>query len=205
MKKIILSALALAVATLTIQAQDMPGKKHHSKGRHHAEVFQQLNLTEDQQTQVKTINDDFRKQVQELKKNENITVKDQKDRMQALRNDHKTKMQNLLTSDQKAQLEKMKQDRKATHEVDAKAKMDKMKIRLGLSDDQVARLKKSRTETAAKMKAIHENASLTDDQKKEQAKELMKQRKENLKSILTEEQLKKMQDRGSRRPSKQPA
>jgi len=195
MKKIIVSVFTLAVATLSIHAQDMPAKKHHSKGRHHTEVFQQLNLSEDQQTKMKAINDDFRKQAQELRKNDNITVKEQKDRFRALRDDHKTKMQSLLTSDQKTQLEKMKQNRKAMHDIDAKAGMEKMKIRLGLSDAQVAQLEKNRTAFSGKMKALREDKSLSEDQRKQQVKELMKQRKDSMKSILTEEQLKKIQDR----------
>ena len=42
------------------------------------------------------------------------------------------------------------------------------------------------------MKAIRENKSLSDENKKEQMKGLMKGQKETMKSILTEEQLKKM-------------
>ncbi|MET0394785.1 MAG: hypothetical protein ABW019_16690 [Chitinophagaceae bacterium] len=201
MKKIMLSVIALAIATVTLQAQDAPGKKHHSGRKHHAAAYQQLNLTDAQKTQMKTITEDFRKQVQELKKNENITVKDQKDRMQALRNDHKTKVQNLLTSDQKAQLAKMKQDRGTARKGDAKARMEKMKTELGLTDSQVAQLEKSRTEMMTKLKAVRENKSLTDDQKKAQAKDLMKQQKESLKNVLTEEQLKKIQDKRSRKKS----
>lgn len=202
MKKVIVSVFALAVATLSIHAQDLPEKKHRSfKGRHHGQVFQQLNLSEEQQTKMKALNEDFRNQVQELKKNEDITVKEQKSRMQALRNDHKAKFQGVLTPDQKAQLENMKKDRRATHEVDAKARMEKMKIRLGLSDDQVAKLERNRTEMSSRLKALRENQSLTADQKKEQVKELMKQRKENLKSVLTAEQLKKMEERKPRRHS----
>lgn len=202
MKKIILSAVALAVATFTLQAQDGPGKGRHGKGKQHTEVFRQLNLTEDQKTQMKAINEDFRTQMQDLKKNENITVKEQKDKLQSIRNNHKTKMQNLLTADQKAQLEKMKQNREATHKVDAKARMEKMKIRLGLTDNQVAQMEKGRTETMTKVKAIRENKSLSDDQKKDQVKELMKQRKESLKTILTDEQMKKLQEKGHRKAAK---
>jgi hypothetical protein len=50
-------------------------------------------------------------------------------------------------------------------------------------------------ETAEKMKAIHENKSISQEQKKEQSKELMKQNKEQMKSILTEEQMKKLKEK----------
>jgi hypothetical protein len=69
-----------------------------------------------------------------------------------------------------------------------------MKLRLGLTDEQAAKMEKNRSETAAKMKAIHENKSLTEEQRKEEMKKLMKAQKENTKSILTEEQLKKLHE-----------
>lgn len=47
---------------------------------------------------------------------------------------------------------------------------------------------------AEKIKAIRENKSLSDERKKEEMKELMKKQKETMKSILTEEQMKKLQE-----------
>ena len=181
------------MAVATVQAQDI---KHRRHGKHHQGMdMQKLNLTDDQKGKLKSIHEDFRNQMTELKKNDNITVKEWKTRMENLRNDHKTKMQGLLTNDQKAQVEKMKTERKAMHETNAKARMEKMKIKLGLNDDQVAKMKTNRTEMAEKMKAIRENKSLDEAKKKEQMKDLMKKNKEKMKSILTEEQLKKLQER----------
>ena len=136
----------------------------------------------------------FRKQMEELTKNENITVKEQRTRMENLRKEQRSKMQSILTPDQKAQVEKMKSDRKAMNEVDAKARAEKMKIRLGLSDEQSAKMELNRKEMAGKMKAIRENKSLSEEKKREAMHELMKTQKESMKSILTEEQQKKMKE-----------
>jgi Spy/CpxP family protein refolding chaperone len=110
-------------------------------------------------------------------------------------------MQSLLTPEQKTQLEKSKLERKAKMEERSKARMDKMKTDLGLSDEQSAKLKSNRTATQEKIKAIREDKSLNDDAKKEQAKELMKKQKENMRSILTEEQLKKLDEQKQKRAS----
>lgn len=202
MKKIIVTVFALAVATLATQAQDKPDVKHdRSKGRQHKEYFQQLNLSEEQKAKFKSLNEDFRKQMQDLKSQENLTVKDQKEKMKALRNDHKTKVQGVLTNEQKDQMKKMREEHKAKRQANASDRMEKMKTRLNLSDDQVAKMKTQRTEMSSKFKALRENKSLSDEQRKEQMKELRKQQKEGMKSILTEEQMKKLQEGKHRKHS----
>jgi Spy/CpxP family protein refolding chaperone len=195
MKKIILSMLVFSLA-VTVNAQEIPERNGRQQGRHHMQGMdmKQLNLTDAQKEQFKAQKESFRKQMEELKKNDNITVKDWKSRMEALRKEHKTKMEGLLTPEQKAQIEKMKAEHKAMQEVDAKARMEKMKIRLGLTDDQVTKMTKNRTEMMEKMKALREDDKMDADKKKEQMKELMKKQKEQIKSILTEEQMKKLKE-----------
>lgn len=202
MKKIMLSALVLSLS-IAVKAQDLPHNKmerpmmHERHNGHHrmpGMMMQKLNLTEEQKTKFKAQHESFRKQMEELKKNDNITVKEWKGRMETLRKDNKAKLEGILTNEQKAQIEKMKAERKAMHEIDAKARMDKMKIRLGLSDEQAEKMNKNREEMMAKMKALREDNKMDAEKKKEQMKELMKQQKEKMKSILTEEQIKKMQE-----------
>lgn len=82
----------------------MEGKRHHGGMMD----MKALNLTEDQKTQFKTQNESFRKKMEELKKNDNITVKDWKSKAENLRKEHKSKIDGILTSEQKAQLEKGK-------------------------------------------------------------------------------------------------
>lgn len=115
MKKIILPALALAMA-FGVNAQDIPERTADRPGmmerkRHHkgGEAFKSLNLTEEQKAKFKTQNESFRKKMAEAKKNENITVKEWKANMENLRKEHKENTQKILTTDQKAQLEKLKQ------------------------------------------------------------------------------------------------
>ena len=201
MKKIILSALVLSLA-FAVNAQEIPERKAEKpmmmhgqhKGHHAMAGMEKLNLTDAQKEQFKTQRESFRKQMDELKKNDNITVKEWRSKMEALKKDQKAKMQGILTSDQKAQLEKMKAEHKSMNEIDAKARMEKMKLRLGLTDEQVGKMTKNRTEMAEKMKALRENDKLDPAKKKEQMHELMNKQKEQLKSILTEEQMKKLQE-----------
>lgn len=206
MKKIILSALVLSMA-FAVQAQETPEKKgdrHHSmdKRKHHrgGMDMQKLNLTEEQKASFKSQHENYRKQMEELKKNQTITVGESKTRAENIRKEHKAKIDGILTSDQKAQLQKMKAEGKEKHAAMAKQRGERMKTELGLTDEQSAKLQSNRKAMGEKMKALRENKSLTDEQKKEQMKELMKQQKENMKSVLTEEQLKKLQETKHKRP-----
>jgi len=196
----------MAIAT---RAQEIPERKMERpmmQQRHQGHYpmqgmdMKQLNLTDAQKEQFKAQRESFHKQMEELKKNDNITVKEWKSRMETLRKDQKTKMQGILTTEQKGQIEKMKAEQKAMQEIDAKARMEKMKLRLGLTDDQVAKMNKNRAEMSEKMKALREDDKMDAGKKKEQMHDLMKKQKEQMKSILTEEQMKKFQEGQKRGP-----
>ena len=99
-------------------------------------------------------------------------------------------------------MEKMKLDRKKMAEIDANARMEKMKVQLDLNNDQMERIKKQQSEMREKMKAIHENKSQDMMKKREEMKILIQKNKENMRSILNEEQYKKMQEMRRSMPRK---
>ena len=122
--------------------------------------------------------------------------------MMELNKKHKEDMSALLSKEQKAQMEKYKVERKKMAEIDAIARMEKMKLRLDLSNDQMERIKKQRTESLEKMKVIRENRSQDMMRKRVEMKSIMQKRNENMRSILNEEQYKKMQEMRKSMPRK---
>lgn len=194
--KRVLTAAVVILAALQVQAQEPGPHEMRKRGMHKrgGMEFRQLELTAGQKAGFKKQHDEFRKQMEELKKNENITVKEWKTRKEALMKKHRESMQNILTTEQKAKLEKQRADRMAMHEVDAKARLEKMKIQLGLSNEQAAKLEKQRSEMKTQMKALHDNQQLNQEQKREKMKELMKKQKETMKGVLTPEQQKKLDE-----------
>jgi protein CpxP len=205
MKKIIMTILAGAFTAIAVSAQEIPerkdeGYKPHAKSRMHGKrSMANLNLTEDQKAQFKTLNMEHRKQMEELKKQDNITVKESRERIEKLRKEHKEKFQSILTTTQKEQMQKNREEQKASREKMARKGGDRMKAELGLTDEQSAQLQKQRKETGEQMKAIRENSSLSDEQKKEQMKALHKKQQDAMKSVLTEEQIKKLKERKGKR------
>jgi Spy/CpxP family protein refolding chaperone len=205
MKKMIFSLLVLSMA-VAVKAQEIPERKTERPRmmegkRHHGDVdMKKLDLTEDQKVKFKTQNESFHQQMEELKKNDNITVKEWKAKAEALRKEHKAKIDGILTADQKQKLEKMKAEGKERQEGMMKERGEKMKTLLGLSPEQSSKMEANRKEMGEKMKALRENSSLSEDQKREQMRELHKKQEESMKSILTEEQLKKLKESHRQHP-----
>lgn len=205
MKKIVLGLLAFVLAFPAVYAQKKAGKgtdedtktyRHHpgkQAGEHNA-MYKKLDLTKEQQRKLEKINKDYRAGVADLKKKEaTITVKDYKAQMQSLGNKRRSESDNVFTPEQKAQLQQMKAERKRKFEAPDRGKREDMKSALNLSEDQSARLKTLREDTQRKVKDIRENQALSDGERKEQVSMVFKKQHEDMKSILTPEQMKKME------------
>ena len=194
--------IALLVLTVTTNAQDKMGKKGHHHKHQKGMMAKQLNFSEAQKNQAKSINEDSRKKMQELNKNENITVKEQRDRRATIQKERKTKMDGLLTAEQKAKQTQLRADHKAKKEAGYAKRLDKMKTNLNLSDEQVTKLKAQRAATHAKAEKIKNNESLSREQKKEQMMALKSEAKNQHKKIFTPEQFKKREEMKKNRGDK---
>lgn len=71
--------------------------------------------------------------------------------------------------------------------------------RLELTPDQVSKLKASRAATASALKAIRADASLSTEQKKEKARATLQAARAEMRGVLTQEQLRKLQHLRARR------
>ena len=194
MKKALIGmALAAFVVTGACAQDQSTGLTDRTKGHHRMDKMQQLNLTDEQKTEVKSINEDFKQQMTDLKKSEDkITVTEWKSKMATIRKDHHEKMQKVLTDEQKTSLKKMMHERRGDMKKHGARRLEHMKKELNLTDDQVTALKKNHEDMGQKYKALREDKNLTEDQKKVELKKFKEQQHESLKSILTEEQLQKL-------------
>jgi len=194
MKKLLIPLIAIFALTATVNAQDKMGRKGHHNKHQKGMMAKQLNFSEDQKKQAKAINEDSRKKMQELNKNESITVKEQRDRRAVIQKERKTKMDGLLTAEQKTKMVQLKAERKAKSEEHYAKRLDKMKITLNLTDDQVTKLKAQHGATKAKFEKIKSNESLSREQKKEQMMALKAEVKDQHSKIFTPDQLKKKEE-----------
>ncbi len=212
MKKIITGLFAIAAFTFSAVAQTNDNttdqkkwnKDGQSSHRGHGEKgmgMRKLNLTDAQKQQMKSINEDFKTRMQLLNRNDNMMVKDQKAQRETLLQERKNKISAILTPEQRTQFEQMHKgmemrDGKMGDRMEGGSmqgdRMDYMKTELGLTDDQLAKMKAGSESFRTRAKAIHDNQSLSEDQKKLQFEALQQERMNSFKSFLTAEQIAKM-------------
>lgn len=73
---------------------------------------------------------------------------------------------------------------------------------LGLTPEQKSKFEAIQKDAAEKRKALREDTSLTQEQRREKAKAINEETKVKLKEILTAEQLSKMEERQKNRPGR---
>ena len=195
MKKRVAFLIAVYLISASSFAQEKREIKHHDQMKHqHGMMLKQLNLTDAQKAIMKANHEAFRQKMQDLDKNESITVKEFRDKRAVLLKEQKAKMDGLLTLDQKNKMAQLKTEQKIKRDEHFTKHLDKMKSNLGLTVDQVAKLKAQRESMQSRLKAIKENEALTRLQKRDQLMALKTESKEMHKNIFTEEQRKKMEE-----------
>ncbi len=112
MKKIIAGLFAFAAFTFSVTAQNNDDKKmHRDRSAHHKQggdkAMHELNLTDAQRQQIKSINNEFKTKMEALRKNENITVKESKTQREALMQERKNRISAILTPEQRTKFSQM--------------------------------------------------------------------------------------------------
>src|SRR6478609_3020675 len=169
MKKLLIAATAILItaASLQAQTQKQDSKQFHRKGMHAKNGMQHINLSDEQKKQVKDLNAGYEKQFSELRNNNSITMGEYKSKTAALKKEQHEKMQALLTPEQKTQLAAQRKEGERKMKEGQVKRVDQMKTQLGLSDEQVTKIKAGQAGLQDKIKAIHQDQSLSDTQKKE--------------------------------------
>lgn len=194
MKKLQFAFAVLVLATTVSFAQ--PATKQNGKqyGKHQqVNRMQELNLTADQQAQMKAANDEFRAQMKALKSEGSQTVDQQKAKRTELAQAHKAKIESLLTSDQKTKMKELKETEKQQHGEMGAKHIEKMQQELNLTPDQASQLKSSDEVMKSKSASIKNNTNLDANAKHQQLKALMDERKALMDKVLTPEQKEKWQ------------
>jgi Spy/CpxP family protein refolding chaperone len=194
MKKLVVLTLALSSILFTATAQHKREQKMGGKKQHHAQLAKQLNLSDEQKKQAQANKVALKQKMKELNKNESITVKEQRDRKDALRKEQKAKMQALLTPEQKTKMAELKATKMAKKEEKFAKGLEKMKSKINLSDAQVMQLKSQRERIKASAKAIKDNESLSRTQRKEQLMALKADAKTQKSNIFTADQIKQLEE-----------
>jgi protein CpxP len=170
-------------ATQNAPAQGRRGF-HHGDGFKH--IAQKLNLTQQQQDQLKPIFEKQHQQVRAIRQDTSLSQDQKKQKIDALHQDMQTQMNAVLTPAQQQQWAQMK--------AQGKQKMGaRMAKKLNLSAQQQEQLKPIFQKRHEQAKAIWQDNALTKDQKKEKMQALRQQTKTQMDAVLTPEQQQQLQ------------
>jgi len=178
--------------TSNATGQNVPGKGHGHRGHRGAHMRQmmisKLNLTQQQQDQLKPIFDKQREQAQAIRQDNTLTADQQKQKFDALRQDTQTQFNSVLTPEQQQQWAQLKAEGKQRM-TERRQKMGaRMAEKLNLSQKQQDQIKPIMENRRTQAKAIWQDNSLTQDQKRAKMQTLHQDTQAQLNAILTPEQ-----------------
>lgn len=196
MKKTMFLMLPFFVAILaTAQPPHHAGKPAKGPGaKAGMEMMKDIDLTAEQKVAMQQLQEEMRKQMQALNSNESITVKEQRDRREALLKKHKEAIDKLLTPDQKKQLaDKRAKARAKAGEMQAQH-LAKMADKMQLSTEQLAKVKASHTTVKTKMDAVLKNDKLSREERKASIDKIRAEHQQSMAGILNADQLKQWKE-----------
>lgn len=124
MKKLFLVAIAGLFFAANSNAQvkrNVPqSQQMRSDSSHHfkkGKMANELNLTADQKSQMKTLHQDMKQQREAINNDQSLTADQKKQKMKDLRTSQTTKMNTILTPDQQAKMKEMRKQRMKNHKM----------------------------------------------------------------------------------------
>lgn len=196
MKKLLIVITACLFITTVVTAQEkrsIENKRTEIK-QHRKAIVKDLNLTTEQKSKMKSINQDYKSKMMDLKSDDNITRGDFKGKMKKLQDARKSETQAVLSVEQQNKIKESKEIKKEEIKNKRKDRGEKIKSELNLTDDQQTTLKTNRKAMHAEIKTVKDNVALTKDEKREKIKTLKEKQKETMKTVLTPDQVQKLKD-----------
>lgn len=193
MKRLLIIA-ALLVAISSIEAQ--PRKQMGKRGDQEMIGMGSLQLTDAQKQQLKDLRKAHQLKVQEIQNNDKMSQGDARKKAAELFEQHEQDILKILTPEQQATWKKEKQKRDDLRNAEAKARLEKMKIQLDLTPEQVAKIEALQ---------IKNKSNIAGPKQPNDMRQKGREHMEEMKAILTEEQWKKWQSiaREGERPMQQ--
>ena len=160
---------------------------------------ERLNLSEEQMEKLKPLVEEETAKVKSLKEDASLSDAQKKERAYEIVGAFREKLRSVLTPEQKAKLSEEMQRRTGgvQSQADLAQRLQALKQKLNLSDEQMEKIKPIVEEDAPKLKALKEDKSLSPDEKRN----ALKQSWERISSELTTEQREKMKEQFQKRPN----
>lgn len=217
------AVLALLAGTVEISpAQPGPGakwgqgKRHHKArahrmgpGAHLDMLTARLSLTDEQRIKILPILDEQFAKKREVYKDGSLTRDQRRVKMREISDTYHERITAVLTPEQKEKAAKMKEYaatrakarkdgktgryERGMRAMDPANQLGRMSVNLGLTEEQKTKISPILEEQSKEMKAVHDDAKLTRDQRIRKIQELRAKHKEQIETILTPEQKSKLE------------
>jgi Spy/CpxP family protein refolding chaperone len=187
------------------------GKKHHKARGHWMGPGAQLDmmtaklaLSGEQRIKLLPILDDQSAKIKAIREDGSLTRDQSRAKMEEIRTACHAKISAILTPEQKTKADEMrdmamkrgKARQGDMHWMDPAARLERMSTCLGLTADQKAKMAPILAEQSKEMKALHDDAKLTRDQRKQKMQEVRAKYQSSIDAILTPEQKTKLGTKG---------
>ena len=200
---LILMLSAWTFATLAVAQNTAVQRGQRARGPERA--FQQLNLTADQQSQLKQLMQEQRTQMQALRSNTSLSPEQRQQQIKQLREANHQKVMGVLTPDQQAQWKQMRQQHRGRAMAFNRGRRMGGLQSLNLSQQQKDQIKPIFQSTRQQVQALRADSSLTPEQRRAKVKEIRQSQQAQLRAILTPEQQQQLQQMRHHRRGQQNA
>lgn len=205
MKKLISGLVMMLAVAFSVTAQDTT---KHKGNRQHKSQYEKVQLTDAQKTELKDLKAGYKQQSEAIRSNATLTDAQKKEQRMELMKKRKADMDRILTADQKKQMAATRKNHKKGdgRKSDAKSEGKKSDRKFGkkgdspmkdleLTEAQSAKVKTINTEYRAKMMELKKNKATEKTEQKEAFAKLRKQHQEEIRQVLTAEQIQKLETR----------
>lgn len=196
MKKLFLSLIIFTSVSFAAFSNNSDGRRDD---RHIG--LKELNLTENQQIKVRSLNEEFKNKMDALRADEALSKEAKREKMKELSASKRTQFEAILTTEQKAKMEQMQTKRKDAPRKGRRnmaERPDRMEKNLNLTDSQKTQMRSLNDTFRKQMQELRADNSLDKNTRNTKRKELAASHKEQVRSILTPEQQAKMRNNPER-------
>lgn len=180
---VLLLGMSLAGATLLAQQAATPDTAAQGTANSAQQGSQpKVQLSAEQKQQLHELRATARDQAAIIRNDQTLTAEQKQSKLKALRASTREQMKAVLTPDQQKAFAANRDARK-----------QRMAAKLGLTPDQQSKMKDLFTSTRQQRQAVLANSALTNEQKQAQLSQIRQTAKAQLATILTPDQLSKMQ------------
>lgn len=155
---------------------------------------ERLNLTEQQKSTVHSYLEDQRSQMEVVRNDTSLTREQRGERMREISQQTRAKVQSILTVEQQQKVEELRSEARQSRQQRGQEQLDRMARLLELTPDQKTQMQSYLEGQRTQLQALRNDSSLTQEQRREQARAIHEQTQSNVQSFLDPTQQQKFDD-----------